>query len=131
MTTPPYNADQVLLRVYDAIKNCLRVCVTNTAADPVPVTVVSGTGNTTPAIANVACPVAGTEYNYVLPTDCRGFVLKARKGSKVDFAYVTAATEVLTVNAGFSYEDKNTYSSQTIYFKCSKTDETIEVVTFV
>jgi len=42
MRTPEYNYRQVLESVFDKIKNCLRVCVVNTALDPIPVTITSG-----------------------------------------------------------------------------------------
>ena len=131
MATPDWNDKQAVIRAFDAIKNAFRVLVTNGPTEPIPVTVVSGTGNTTPSIANIPCAVAGNEYSYALPAGCRKFVLKARKSSKIEFAYVTAATEVLTINSGFSFVDENTYLSQTIYFKCSKTDEVVEVAAYV
>jgi hypothetical protein len=79
----------------------------------------------------VACAVAGQEYSYALPAGCRKFVLKARNSSKIEFAYVTAATEVLTINAGFALVDDRTYAGQTVYFKCSKADEIVEIAAYV
>jgi len=130
MTTPDWNFKQVILRVFDDLKNALRVFVVNTATDPIPVTVVS-VGNTTPDIANVSCPIAGTEYNYALPAGCRKFLLRSRNLSKITFAYETAATNVLTLENGVSFEDSNTYLNQTLYFKCSKAEDIVEVVTYV
>ena len=128
--TPPYNFKQVLERAFKPLVNALRVCVVNTVAEPVPVTLVVGTGNTTVEIFNVTCTTAGTEYSQALPTNTKRFLLKARKNSKVTFAYETAATEVLTIESGVSFEDENFYSLQTIYFKCSKADEVIEIVAY-
>lgn len=133
MTTPDWNFKQVILRVFDSVRNALRVLIVNDLASPVPVTVVEGGGtlDTTPTIFNVACAIAGTEYNQALPANTRRFVFKARKGSKVDFAYEAAATEVLTLNSGVSFRDDNTYVSATLYFKCSKADEVIEIAAYV
>lgn len=83
-----------------------------------------------PTIYNVACPIADTEYSQALPSNTKGFLIKARKNSVIKFAYQSGATEWLTISAGASYEDKNFYTSQTIYFKNSKADEVIEIVAF-
>lgn len=90
-----------------------------------------GSSNTVPTIFNVPCATAGTEYSQALPAGTKAFVLKARKGSKVLFAYQTGAAQFLTINSGFSFEDRNFYSNQTVYFKASKDDEVIEIVAYV
>jgi hypothetical protein len=132
MATPDWNEKQALIRAFDAIKNAFRVLVMNDLSNPVPVVITSGGSfDTTPTIFNVPCAVAGQEYSQALPANCRRFIMKARKNSKVDFAYVTAATEVLTLNSGFSFEDNSTYLNGTLYFKCSKADEIVEIVAYV
>jgi len=83
-----------------------------------------------PVIFNVACPLANVEYSQTLPADTKGFMIKARKNSSIKFAYTASFTEWITIDAGVSYEDKNFYSGQTIYFKNSKPDEVVEVVAF-
>jgi len=83
-----------------------------------------------PTIYNVSCPLANTEYSQALPSNTKGFLVKARKNSVIQFAYVSGATEWLTIGMGVSYEDKNFYTAQTIYFKNSKADEVIEIVAF-
>jgi thymidine phosphorylase len=83
-----------------------------------------------PTIYNVVCPIADTEYSQALPANTKGFLIRARKHSVITFAYTTGASEWLTIGAGVSYEDKNFYSSQTIYFRNSKADEVIEIVTY-
>lgn len=132
MATPEYTHRQVLQRAFDAVRNALRVLVVNDLATPIPVVVTSGGSfDTTPTIFNVPCATAGQEYSQALPANTRSFVIKARKSSKIEFAYVTAATEVLTINSGFSFEDNHTYLSGTLYFKCSKADEVVEIVAYV
>lgn len=132
MTTPDWNFKQVILRVFDNVRNALRVLVVNDLATPIPVTITSGGSfDTVPTIFNVPCAIADNEYSQALPANCRTFVLKARNGSRVKLAYVTGATEVLTLNSGFSFRDDKTYLSKTVYFKCSKADEVIEIAAYV
>lgn len=129
MATPDWNARQAVMRAFDAIKNAFRVLVINTAAEPIPVTLVTGLGNTTPTIFNVVC-VANVENSQALPANTKSFIVKARNSSRVLFAYAPSATEFLTLNRGFSFQDNNFYTSQTIYFTCSNAD-TVEVVAYV
>lgn len=83
-----------------------------------------------PNIVNIDCAVINQEYSYALPAGCRRFLLRARKSSKVLFTYSTGAADQLTISPGANFEDANFYSSQTIYFRCSKADEIIEIVTY-
>lgn len=85
--------------------------------------------NTTATIFNVSVGVAATEFSQALPANTKRFILKSRSSRKVSFYYTSAATETLTINPGFSFEDNNFYVAQTIYFKCSGTD-TIEIVAY-
>jgi hypothetical protein len=130
MATPEYNHRQVLQRVYDKIKNALRVLVVNDLGSPIPVILTTSSGNTTTTIFNVPCAVAGTEYSQALPANTKGFVLKARKSSKILFAYSPSAPTFLTFNAGFSFSDDNFYTSATLYFKCSVADEVVEILAY-
>lgn len=88
-----------------------------------------GGGNTVPTIFNISCPVPGTEYSQTLPTDCSGFIIQARGNSKITYSYVSGASTTWTIPIGNSFEDKNTYSSQTIYFTCTKAD-VVEIVAY-
>jgi hypothetical protein len=91
-----------------------------------------GSVDTTPTIYNVDCSVSGTEYSQALPANTKGFILRARKNSKIEFAYSSGASSHLTIPVGNSFEDRNMYSSvQTLYFKCSKADEIVEIVAYV
>jgi hypothetical protein len=87
-----------------------------------------GSPDTVPFIFNV--PVtAGTEFSQALPADTKGFTLKCRGNSSVIFSYVTAPTTYVTIPIGGSFTDDNFYTSQTIYFKCSKAD-TVEITAY-
>lgn len=130
MATPEYNYRQVLQRVYDKVKNALRVLVINDLSTPIPVVLTTSTGDTVPTIFNVACPIALTEYSQALPANTKGFILKARKGSKITFAFSPSASTFLTFNAGFSYQDDNFYVGATVYFKCSLADEVVEILSY-
>lgn len=88
-----------------------------------------GAVNTTPAIYNVSCPVPGTEYSQALPANCKGFTVQARGNSKITYSYVTGATDTWTIPIGCSFEDKNFYTGQTVYFKCSTAD-VVEIVAY-
>lgn len=90
-----------------------------------------GSVDTTPTVYNVDCADTGTIYSQALPANTKCFMIKTRKDSKVAFGYEATLTTSLTIWPGNSFEDKNLYSSQTIYFQCSKADEVIEIVAYV
>lgn len=87
------------------------------------------TVTTTPTIFNITAAVANTEYSQALPANTKKFILSSRNSAKITFYYSPGATETLTINPGFGFEDNNFYTAQTIYFKCSKSD-VIEVVAY-
>lgn len=90
-----------------------------------------GSANTTATVFNVDCAIAGTEYSQALPSNTKKFSIKARGNSKIDFYYSSGASDTWTLFPGNSFDDVNFYSSQTIYFKCSKADEVVEIVAYV
>lgn len=109
----------------------LHTKISNKVTEPVPVFVTDASPTSAvPTIFNVACPVAGTEYSQALPANTRRFIIRARKSSKILFAYQPAASEYVTIEMGVSFEDTNLYISQTIYFRNSKADEVIEIVAY-
>lgn len=89
-----------------------------------------GSANTTPYIYNISCPVSGTEYTQALPLNAKGFSIKARGSSRIEFAYSPLSSSFLTLPAGATFEDRNFYQSQSIYFRCSKSDEVVEIVAY-
>lgn len=111
-------------------KRAQDVVVLNPVTQPIPVYNTAGAGSVTPSIFNVPCAIADQEYSQALPANCREFIIRARNNSKIKFAYVTAAANYLTIETGVSFKDSNSYLSQTIYFRCSKADEVIEIVTY-
>lgn len=94
------------------------------------ITALSGSTDTDATVYNVDCAIADTEYNLALPANCKGFVLKARGTSKIKFNYLSFTTNYFTISAGAVLKDENFYASQTIYFRCSKADEVIEVIAY-
>jgi hypothetical protein len=108
----------------------LHVKVANQQTEPIPVYQTGSATNTTPQIFNISCPVANQEYSIALPANCTEFFIQARKSSTVLFAYSAASPTYWTIWPGGFHKDQNFYTSQTIYFRCSKPDEIIEVVTY-
>lgn len=89
--------------------------------------------NTIPNIANISAPIAGTEYSYALPINCKKFLLQSRFGGEIKFAYGfgETSTDFLTIWKGVSFTDINFYDTRTIYFTSTKTGDVIEVATWV
>lgn len=96
------------------------------------ISALGGASNTTPAIFNVSAPLAATEYSQALPANCKGFIIKARGKSKLQLSYTNGAsgTVFVTIPAGAVFEDKNFYTSQTLYFQVSKISETVEITAY-
>lgn len=113
----------------DAARN-VRDVNTHDKLDAV-IAALGGSTNTTPTIFNVSCPVAGTEYSQALPANTKCFMIKARKNSRIDFGYASGLSTFVTIPPGNSFEDKNLYSAQTVYFECSLADEVVEIVAYV
>lgn len=96
------------------------------------ITALGGSSDTTATIFNVSATIAGTEYNQALPANCKSFVIKARNRSTVRLAFSNGDTNTvyLTLKPGVSYEDKNFYSNQTLYFQADKPNEIIEILAY-
>ena len=88
--------------------------------------------DTTTVILNVPVALAGTEISQALPANTKGFVLRSRGNSRLQIAFSSgqSGTNYFTVPNGASYEDKNFYSSQTLYFQSSKAGETVEIIAY-
>lgn len=115
-------------------KRAQDVIVLNPVGSPIPVYITTGAPtapDTAPSIFNVPCALTTVEYSQALPANTKKFVLRARKHSKIQFAYAPLAVNYLTIESGVSLEDINPYIGATLYFKCSKADEVVEIVAYV
>jgi len=86
---------------------------------------------TTPAIYNVTCTTANTEYSQALPANARKFLIKPRGTGdlKVCFTSGASGTTYATVKSGASYyEDLIQPSALTFYFQSPTAGEVAEIV---
>jgi len=93
-------------------------------------TAVGGSTDTTVTIFNLNT-TAGIEDSQALPVNCKGYLIRARGKSKTQVAFTSGQTNTafFTIWPGNTYEDKNFFQSQTIYFQTSK-DDTLELIAF-
>jgi hypothetical protein len=89
-----------------------------------------GSMNTTPSIINSTLLLADTEYSFVLPANCKGFVLKPRKIARIYLAYQSSGP-YFDCGLGAGLTDNNKYTSQTIYIKSDKANTDIDLITYV
>ena len=107
-----------------------RVQVMNPSTSPVPVSF-AASNKTTPSIYNVAAATAGTEYSQALSASTKAFTIQARGNSRIQIAFITGQTNTnfMTIAPGDSREFEGLLlSSSTIYFECSKSSETVEIL---
>jgi hypothetical protein len=107
---------------------------TNNIGDIDVLTVASGQNlkpGTTPAIYNVTCTTASTEYNQALPANCKGFTI----GLKSKDDSVTWVLKIGTGGTEFSFSGNESYtldnilfSSQTLYFETNNNGEVIQII---
>jgi hypothetical protein len=118
------NPNELLLRVRDS-----------DAADILNdiLTALGGSSNTTPAINNVLVVTANVEQTFSLPTNCKGFLIRARQNCRMKFSYALNGTTSswLTIGLGGYLKDDNKYNSQDIYFQVDRNNTDIEIVTYV
>lgn len=89
-----------------------------------------------PTVSLVDMPAANTEYDFVLPTNTKRFMLKLRGSAGLRVAYVAGESAVggdyLTVPSGCSYTESDlTLTSITIYFQSGTASQTAEVVYWI
>ena len=135
---PAYNWKQAIIRSFKAgatlALDALRVCVINTAANPVPVTVIEGggSGDTTPIIYNITLGAINTEQSQALPTNCKGFTIKSREAAELKLAYAEndSGSNYITIKRRAFFKDENFYENQTIYFQSPQTGDVVEIVAY-
>lgn len=91
---------------------------------------VGGSTDTTVTINNIST-TSGIEASQALPVNCKGFLIRARSKSKTQVAFTSGQTNTafFTIWPGSTYEDKNFFQTQTIYFQTSK-DDILELIAF-
>lgn len=98
------------------------------------VTIASGQNikpSTTPAVYNVTCTNADTEYSQALPSNCKSFIIGLK--SKLDnvtwvLKFAAGGTE-FSLNGTESYSQDNVlFSSQTLYFESNVAGEIIQII---
>lgn len=87
--------------------------------------------STTPAIYNVTCVSAATEYSQALPANCKSFTigLQSKNDSATWVLKVASAGTEFTFAGNESYSlDNILYSSQTLYFESDTAGEVIQII---
>ncbi|MBI5970576.1 MAG: hypothetical protein HY884_05425 [Deltaproteobacteria bacterium] len=85
-----------------------------------------------PALYNVSCAVAGTEYSQALPANTKKFTVKARGGSlKVCFTSTESGTKYILLPDGSSMSEDLVYlAAQTLYFQSPTTGAVAEIIAY-
>jgi len=93
------------------------------------ISALGGSTDTATTIANVSAPTANTEVSYALPANTKSFRIRARGRSRIQLAYNSgeSGTTYITIMPGNTYINNQKYTSQTLYFQCSKGSETVEI----
>lgn len=91
-----------------------------------------GTTPFTPQILNVEIPDADTEYEIDLPEDCKMFVLRARKISRLRLAYAAGDTDTawVTIPRGGYWVEEKRLMGKNVYIQSNIGDNLIEVVAY-
>ena len=88
---------------------------------------------TTATIFNVIItgPDVGVEKSQVLPANTKEFLIRTRGSGEMQFAYSSGDTSTLflTVSGCSVYNDKNLYTSQTIFFQVDAID-VVEIIAY-
>lgn len=88
------------------------------------------TGVNTPAIANVAIPLANTEVSYTLPADTKWFEIKLRNSAPLKLSYTVGQSGTIYVSLpaqGIHTKDGITAASITLYFQSTAAGSTAEI----
>lgn len=100
------------------------------SANPLPIAL-----STTPVVSNVsiynvASPgIANTEFSQALTDGTTSFTVRVRGTADLQFAFTSSFTEAITVPAGASFtQDNVNLQSESLYMKCSKASQVIEIL---
>lgn len=99
------------------------------------VSVANNTIAGTPVVANIAMPVANTEYSYTLAPNTKQILFKTRENSLLKFTFQMGQSNInyITVPPGSSYtlEGVDPTISLTVYFQSDNSAETLEIISWV
>lgn len=91
--------------------------------------------SSTPAISVVSLTLASTEYSYVLPANCRQFLVKLRGAAKLQVAYTAGQSGISYMevprNCFYAESDIKLTSTVTLYFQSPVAAQELEVLTWV
>lgn len=88
-------------------------------------------GKDVPAIYNLTSPAIGTEFSQALSSGTKSFLIRVRgtSGAELQMGFSSGFTNYVTIPRGNSFkEDGLDLTSTTIYLKCNKAGETIEIL---
>jgi hypothetical protein len=88
----------------------------------------------TPTIQNITAASASTEYNVVIPSNTKKYMIRNRNTGKIQYSFITGQTNTnfITIMPGNTIEETglDLTSSLTIYFETSKPNQIIEVLSW-
>lgn len=89
-------------------------------------------GSTNPTVATVSMALAGTEYSYVLPTNCKQFMIKLRGSGTLQFSYVSGESGTTYMEIPrycfYAESDLNLNAATTLYFQSSSASQVAELI---
>lgn len=92
-----------------------------------------GTTPFVPVISNIPIPLQDTEVEIDLPEDCKYFILKARKSSRLRLSYVAGGTDIewVTIPRGGYWIEEKRLQGKNVYIQSNIDDNLIEVVAYI
>ncbi len=113
-------------------KYALDTFVRNSAASPVPVTVIAGGGATftTKRFYNETIASANVEQSLVLPAQITGYMIRSRGNGTIKLSHTSGQSGVvyLTVPRSATHTDEHSYQNLTLYFQSNVASDVIEVI---
>jgi hypothetical protein len=86
-----------------------------------------------PVISNVSIPLQNVEIEIDLPEDCKYFILKARKSSRLRLSYVAGGTNIewMTIPRGGYWIEEKRLQGKNVYIQSNIDDNLIEVIAYI
>jgi hypothetical protein len=103
--------------------------------NPLPIQPGQSSMATTPDIQNILAAVANTEYSFTVPAGTRQYRFKVRGNAKIQYCFISgnSNTVFMTVDPGNSEGETDILlpADKTIYFRVTKDNTKIEVLTWI
>lgn len=92
-----------------------------------------GTTPFSPVITNTPVPILNTEIEIKIPDNCKSFILRARKSSRLRMSYTAGGTntEWITIPRGGYWIEEKRLEQKKVYIQSSINDNLIEVVAYI